>query len=179
MKIVKESLIPEGYGAGFSMSSFRGGAGGTGRGGFGGASNLGGPNMMYTYEIKPLNHTLEQLPTTDANSQVEQIQIGSKIMGYPVKSNATPDKKPIIGLVMKMEQTNDGALKYYVVMDEATQTEICIDPLTAKLVHHEPIEFYDDTTDNITSNRREKINARKKERKNVVRESIVNEEEEE
>ena len=65
-KLVRESLIKESYGAGFSMSSggFRGGMGGITRGGFGGANNMGGPNMMYTYEIKPLNHSLEQRPTT-------------------------------------------------------------------------------------------------------------------
>lgn len=168
MKIVKESLIQEGYGAGFSVSSFRGGAGGTGRGGFGGASNLGGPNTMYTYEIKPLNHTLEQRPTMDANSQVEEIQLGSKIVGLPIRSNATPDKKEITGIVMKIKQTDDGAMKYYVVMDQDTQQEAHIDPLTAKLVLHEPVEYYYDATDNVTSSRREKINNRKK----VVRESI-------
>ena len=46
IKIVKETLY-EAYGAGFSQSSgFRGGMGGTSRGGFGGAWNAGGANSM-------------------------------------------------------------------------------------------------------------------------------------
>jgi len=174
MKIVRES-ISEGYGAGFSMSSFKGGMGGTTRGGFGGASNLGGPNLMYTYEIKPLNHTLEQKPTIDANSQVEQIQIGSKIRGLPFKSNATPDEKHITGMVHQIAQTNDDAIKYYVVFNQANQELVKLDPLTCKLLIYDPVEYYDDislTTDNIQSHRKEKIKAAMKESK-LVRESIT------
>jgi len=176
-KIVKESLIKEGYGAGFSMTGgfsggFRGGLGGTTRGGYGGALNYGGPNMMYTYEVKPLNHTLEQLPTVDVNSQIEQIQIGSKIKGCPVRSNATPDgKKKIVGIVHKMVLSDNGAIKYYIVQDEATQENVKIDPLTAKLMIYEPVEYYYDATDNLPSRRKEKIKAYMKESK-LVRESL-------
>jgi hypothetical protein len=172
-KLVRENIIEEGYGAGFSMNSFKGGLGGTTRGGFGGASNFGGQNSMYTYEVKPLNHTLEQKPTVDANSQVEQIQLGSKIRGIPVRSNATPDRKYVTGLVREIVQTDNGAIKYYIVQNEDNQLPVKIDPLTTKLVIFDPVEYYDDvslTTDNITSRREEKIKALRKGK--VVRESI-------
>lgn len=172
-KLVRESIIEEGYGAGFSMSGgYRGGLGGTSRGGFGGANNLGGSNSMYTYEIKPLNHTLEQKPTVTSD-QIETIKVGSKIVGYPVPSNATPDrKKKITGIVHKIAATNDGAIKYYLIQDEATQTHIKIDPLTAKLITHEPVEYYYDATDSLPSRRKEKIKAHLKEGQ-IVRESLL------
>lgn len=174
MKIVRENIIEEGYGAGFSMNSFKGGLGGTTRGGFGGASNFGGQNSMYTYEVKPLNHTLEQKPTVDANSQVEQIQLGSKIRGIPIRSNITPVRKYVTGLVREIVQTDNGAIKYYIVQNQDNQLMVKIDPLTTKLVIFDPVEYYDDvslTTDNITSRREEKIKALRKGK--VVRESIT------
>jgi len=174
MKIVREYL-QEGYGAGFS---FTGGAirgmGGTNRGGFGGANNLGGPNMMYTYEIKPLNHTLEQKPQADTSIDMAKvtpdIQLGSKIKGEPVRSNAYPNKQTIIGIIQQIIKTDDSAIKYYIVRDEATQQMVKIDPLTAELILHDPVEYYS-ASDVIPSRRNQKI---KMFRKNgVVRESIV------
>ena len=171
-KIVRENII-ENYGAGFSMSSgghFSGGLGGTTRGGFGGASNIGGiGNQMYTYEIKALNHTLEQLPTV-ADNQPE-IQIGSMVTGEVVKSNATPDKKKIKGYVRKIVVTDNGAIKYYVVQDEATQTFVKVDPLTITLIIPEPVQYYVDATDTLPSRRKAKLKAAMKEGK-IVRESI-------
>lgn len=176
-KLVRENIIEEGYGAGFSMTGgfgggYRGGLGGTSRGGFGGANNLGGPNSMYTYEVKPLNHTLEQKPT-DSLEQVETISIGSKIVGCPISSNATPDnKKKIAGIVRKIVNADNGAIKYYIIQDEATQTYVKIDPLTANLITHEPIEYYYDATDSLPSRRKEKIRAYNKTGK-IVRESLI------
>jgi len=172
IKKKKKKILKEGYGAGFSFTGgFHGGLGGTSRGGFGGAHNLGGPNMMYTYEIKQLNHTLEQQPTVDTNQQVSSIQIGSKISGRPVRSNATPDtKKRIRGLVHRIVQTDGGSIKYYVIFDEATQEQAKIDPLTAALVQNEPIEYYD-ATDNVPSRRSEKLKDHELKKKRV-RESL-------
>jgi hypothetical protein len=148
-KKVAETL-EEGYGAGFSFTGgfsggFRGGMGGTTRGGFGGAYNLGGPNMMYTYEIKPLNHTLEQKPNDSVDSQTETIGVGSKIKGIPVRSNVYPDgKKKVTGIVKEVIKSDNGALKYYVIQDEKTTNSIKVDPLTAELVKHDPVEYYED-----------------------------------
>jgi len=169
IKLVREKLLDEGYGAGFS---FTGGAikgmGGTSRGGFGGANNLGGPNMMYTYEIKPLNHTLEQLPTVDSTSQVETIQLGSKISGLAIRSNSTPSKKPVTGIVQDIKQADDGAIMYYVVRDEDTQKLVRLDPLSSEIIIHEPVEYYTGSTENLPSRRKEKM----KERKKIVKESL-------
>jgi len=143
MKKTKAKKIIEGYGAGFSLTGgFRGGSGGTRRGGFGGGSNLGGPNMMYTYEIKPLNHSLEPKRAEEAPA-VQTIQIGSRIQGRKILSNINVDgKKSIIGIVRKIEKTNDNSLKYYLVQDEATQEMVKVDPLTASLIIHDPIQYY-------------------------------------
>lgn len=174
IKLVRESLI-EGYGAGYSFTGsgggFRGGLGGTTRGGFGGAFNYGGQNMMYTYEIKPLNHSLEQ-PHTEKLDYIDEIKVGSKISGYPVRSNAIPDdKKKITGIVHNIVTTDDGAVKYYLIQDETTQTHVKIDPLTANLIIYEPVRYYYDATDSLTSRRKQKIKAHLKEHK-LVRESI-------
>lgn len=151
--------IKEGYGAGYSYTggSFRGGLGGTTRGGFGGANNLGGPNMMYTYEVKPLNHTLEQLPVVNNIDQSPSIQLGSKISGYVVKSNAVPDKKKVKGILHKIVKTDNGAVKYYIVIDQDTQELVKVEPLGAKLLFYEPIRYVYDTTDTIRSRRKEKL----------------------
>jgi len=168
LKIVREHIVLEGYGAGFSMSaggSFTGGMGGTTRGGFGGAWNSGGPTTMYTYEIKPLNHTLEPRPS--ANPELHEIQIGSKIAGYAVRSNATPDnKRKYKGIVRSIVTTNDNALKFYIIQDEATQKSVKIEPLSARLLINEPIEYYYDATDTQRSRRKEKL-------KNIKNESFI------
>jgi len=167
--------VEEAYGAGYSFTGgggYRGGMGGTTRGGFGGAWNYGGQNMMYTYEIKPLNHTLEQLPSTN-DPQIPQIQIGSRVKGKPVISNATSDnKKEIIGYVRKIVTTDNDAIKYYVIQDEATQTYVKIEPLSISLIVPEPIQYYVDSTDILPSRRKEKIQNFRQGKK-IVRESII------
>lgn len=164
--------ILEGYGSGFSMSR-SGGMAGMGKNSFGGASNMGGPNMMYTYEIKPLNHTLEQLPTI-ANDQVEQIQIGSRVSGNLIKSNAVPQKKEVKGVVHQIITTDDGALKYYIIQDEVNQKLVKLEPLSVKLIISDPVEYYYDASDTIPTRKRGK-----KIRENLVSESLdqfINEE---
>lgn len=140
---MKAKKVLEGYGAGFSQTGgFRGGLGGTSRGGFGGGSNLGGPNMMYTYEIKPLNHSLEPKRAQEAPA-IQTIQIGSKIQGRKILSNINLDgKKSITGIVKKIVKTDNNSLKYYLVQDEATQEIVKIDPLTATTIIADPIQYY-------------------------------------
>lgn len=144
-------ILKESYGAGFSMARI-GGMAGLGKNSFGGASNMGGANMMYTYEIKPLNHTLEQLPVVN-DVQDEQIQIGSKISGFPVASNATPLKNKVTGIVHKIVKSDNGAIKYYIIQDEATQNKVKLEPLSVKLIIAEPVQYYFNATDNIPSRR--------------------------
>jgi len=160
-------IVKEGYGTGFAVNA--GGMGGTSRGGFGGGSNIGhGGNSMYTYEIKPLNHTLEQKPNMALATENSKVSIGTKISGNAIRSNATPDKKKIIGIVRQVVQTDDSALKYYIVQDLATQNMVKIDPLTAQVIVQEPLEYYGDI-DTLPSRRKEKLKTFKR---NLVPESL-------
>jgi len=143
MKIVRESLIKESYnGAGYSyMSGFKGGMGGITRGGFGGALNMGGYNSMYTYEVKPLNHTLEQPPARI--QYFPQISVGSKIYGFVVPSNAYPDgNKIVIGTVYKIVKTPNNNIKYYIVLDQNTQKLMKVEPTRAKLITFKPTDYH-------------------------------------
>ena len=168
MKRKGRIIVKEGYGAGFSVTS---NMGGTSRGGFGGASNVGqGGNSMYTYEIKPLNHSLEQKPNMTLATEDRVVSIGTKISGIPLRSNATPDKKKIVGIVRKIKQTDDSALMYYLVQDEATQNMVKIDPLTARVIVEEPVEYYSEV-DNLPSRRKEKLKAHAF-KQNLVPESL-------
>lgn len=143
-----------------SSGGFRGGMGGITRGGFGGANNMGGPNMMYTYEIKPLNHSLEQRPTT-ADIEINEIKVGSMITGNPVKSNANPGNTKIKGIVQQIVKTDNNSIKYYIVFDEATATSVKIEPLSAQLVVNAPMASYNSVETN-----------RYRPRRSFVRESI-------
>ena len=132
-KLVKD-LLKEYGGAGFSYGggsslfpSNRGGQ--SNRGGFGGASNLGGPNMMYTYEIKPLNKTLEpEVFTGDGN---EIIHTGLDISGQELNKR---DNKLHVGNVLKIVKSENGTLKYYLIFNPKTATPMKIDPTTAMLI---------------------------------------------
>ena len=124
--------INEWGGAGFSMSSSifpmnRGGQ--VNRGGFGGAFNAGGPNMMYTYEIKPLNRILQQKPSKVKGQ--ETIKLGDRIYGKRVNDK---DGKTRHGVIIKIGASPTGALKFYVILDDKTNTVMKIDPTTATLV---------------------------------------------
>jgi len=99
------------------------------RGGFGGASNLGGPNMMYTYEIKPLNRVLQPPPTE--HPEIEILHVGDAACGQELNKK---DGKQHVGVVLKIELSIDGALKYYIILDDHTKTTIKLDPTSTTLV---------------------------------------------
>lgn len=159
-KIVRESIINEGYGSAFGGGigagySFTGGTRGMisgTRGAFGGSNNLGGPNMMYTYSILPLNHTLEQRPTVTLD-QIEQVRIGSRVSGELIRSNASPINKKVIGIVQKIVISDNGALKYYVVLDQDTATLVKLEPVSVKLIQYEPVRRMFDAPDLIPTSR--------------------------
>lgn len=158
--------IKESMGAGFSMSGggrsmFRGS-------GYGGGSNLGGGgNSMYTYEIKPLNHTLEPQPST-IDTAVAFMRLGSKISGVPLRTNATPVQRRVQGILKDIVETDDHAVKYYVVFDEATAQLIKVDPTTARLMIEDPIEKYFPAGDSIPSRREQKLKGKNKDNKLVA-----------
>jgi hypothetical protein len=130
-----EDQLKEWGGAGFSTGSSifpvnRGGQ--MNRGGFGGASNLGGPNMMYTYEIKPLTRNLQPKPT-DFEVE-EQIHGGNYIEGQELNKK---DGKKHRGQVLEISKTEEGDVNYYLILCDETSTKIKIDPTTAILLSGE------------------------------------------
>ena len=125
--------IKESYGTGFSMT---GGMtrGTSGRGsGFGGASNLGGPNMMYTYSIVPLNTVLQQKHVTRDDSQ--SIHIGLSIRGKKLNDNS---KRKYSGHVIEIKKADNGSLKYYSIIDK-TGSKVKINPSSATIVDNTPL----------------------------------------
>jgi len=131
---MRAKRIDEYGGAGFSYgggsSIFPVNRGGQmNRGGFGGAANLGGPNMMYTYEIKALNRTLQPLITHVP--EMEIIHIGNDIKGFELNKK---DGKIHVGSLRRIEKSENGTLKYYVILDSEINTEIKIDPTSATLI---------------------------------------------
>jgi hypothetical protein len=103
----------------------------TGRG-FGFGSNSGsGPNVMYTYSIKPLNKTLE--PAASDQLDHEIIHIGSIIKGKVLGKD-----KHMIGQVLKAEQDFENNVKWYLILDPETSTKWKIDPTTAFIWKAEP-----------------------------------------
>jgi len=131
---MKAKLVKEYVGAGFSYgggsSIFPVNRGGQmNRGGFGGASNLGGPNMMYTYEIKPLTRNLQPKPT---NFEIdEKIHEGHYIEGKELNKK---DGKVHRGTVLRIERNEDHDPMYYVILCDEMGVKINIDPTTAVLL---------------------------------------------
>lgn len=121
-------------GAGFSYSSIfptnRGG--GMSRSGFGGANNLGGPNMMYTYEIKPLNRSLQPKPSNADNAEI--VHNGNIIEGEELNKK---DGVKHRGTVLRTEKATRDIIKFYVILDDKTHTKIKIDPTSVILLSGE------------------------------------------
>jgi len=116
------------YGGGSSIFPVNRG-GQMNRGGFGGAANMGGPNMMYTYEIKALNRNLQPLVMTPPER--EDIHIGNDIQGFELNKRNDEIK---VGVLTKIVKSTNGSLNYYVILDPDTNTFVKIDPTTANLV---------------------------------------------
>ena len=114
-----------GYGNPSSRGSF------SGRGFGFGSSNSGGPNVMYTYDIKPLNRTLEPFPSSEG--QEPPIHIGSVIKGKILGKD-----EHIIGQVLEIEEDHDGNHKYIIVLHPDTNVRTKIDPTSAFIWEPEP-----------------------------------------
>ena len=120
-----------GTGRNFGNPSMRGGFAGRGFG-FGGSMNLsGGPNLMYTYAVKPLNTVLQQPATPQDDEQY--IHVGSKIKGKILNTN-----KDIEGQILRIEEDEDNNIKWYVVLDKEGRKRK-VDPTSAYLDEPEQI----------------------------------------
>jgi len=139
LSIVSESIGGSGYAVyggggrgGFGNPSIPVGGRNFGRGfGFGSSQNLsGGPNLMYTYSVKPLNQYLQQKPTPQDDEQY--IHTGNKIKGTILNT-----KKDIEGQIIYIEKDAEGNIKWYLVLDEKG-IKRKVDPTTAYLVEPDP-----------------------------------------
>ena len=103
-----------------------------GRGfGFGSSNNSGGPNMMYTYDIKPLNKTLEPPPSDVMTEPI--IHVGSIIKGKVLGKD-----EHTIGQVLRIEKDHEGNIKHYQVLDPETSTKVNLDPTSSYTWEPEP-----------------------------------------
>ncbi len=103
-------------------------------GGFGGAANMGGPNMMYTYEIKPLNTLLTQKQPMTNN--YEEIHVGMSITGNKINDK---DGKRYSGHIIRIVKTDNDAIKYYMIVSQNGDI-IKIDPTSAEIIDIKPID---------------------------------------
>lgn len=140
---MKKQKINEWGGAGFAMTrsntgpSYRGG--GVNRGGFGGASNIGGPNSMYTYEIKPLNRTLQ--PDENDSGEAEKIQIGNVIKGREINDTSGKEHK---GKLLQIVKDDDDSLMYYEILDQDDAKKYNLDPTDITLISNMYVTDPDD-----------------------------------
>ena len=116
---------------GFGNPSQGGVTGGRGFG-FGSSNNSGGPNMMYTYTVMPLNKSLEP-PASDTMDE-PIIHTGSVIKGTVLGG----EDAHVIGQVLRIEKDHDGNISYYQVLDPETSTKVNIDPTSAYIWTPEP-----------------------------------------
>lgn len=120
-----------GWGRSFGNPSMGGRFAGRGFG-FGGSQNLGGgPNLMYTYSVKPLTQDLQQPPTPQDDEQV--IHTGSKIKGKILNTD-----QDIVGQIVHIEEDHDNNIKWYLVLDPDDGKQKKVDPTSAYLVQEEP-----------------------------------------
>jgi hypothetical protein len=123
-------IINEWGGAGYSIYGGNAGYGNaSGRGmGFGQSSqNKGGPNLMYTYDVKDLDQKLQQAPTPQDNEKY--IHVGCEIEG-----DSLDTKKKISGKIVSEETDNDGNISYYNVINSKTGKTERVDPTSAELI---------------------------------------------
>ena len=105
----------------------------TGRGfGFGGSQNLGGgPNLMYTYSVVPLNQKL-QTPGTPQGDE-RYIHVGSEIKGKILNT----DQEIESGKIISIEEDEEGNILHYLVQDLETAEKHKVDPTSVELITHE------------------------------------------
>lgn len=104
----------------------------TGRGfGFGGSQNLGGgPNLMYTYSVVPLNQKLQAPGTPQGDDRY--IHVGSE-----VKGKILDKEEEIEGKIISSKEDEDGNILYHIVQDLETAEKHKVDPTSIELITHE------------------------------------------
>jgi hypothetical protein len=130
-KTIQETLNEFG-GAGYAV--YGGGAnyGNPGRGvGFGQSSaNKGGPNLMYTYDVKDLNQALQTPPTTQSDEKYVHI-------GVEAKAKSLETKKWIQGKIISAKEDTDGNIIHYEILNPKTGQTEKVDPTSIELIQNE------------------------------------------
>jgi hypothetical protein len=134
-EILKEGIGGAGYavwgggGGGYGNPSMGGRVYGRGFG-FGSGQSNGGPNLMYTYSIKPLDPILQQKSTPQSDERY--IHVGSE-----VKGKVLGKKKEVHGKIISVKDDADGNVLHYVVQEFDTALRFNIDPTSVQLITHE------------------------------------------
>ena len=119
-----------GWGRSFGNPSMGGKFAGRGFG-FGGSNNLGGgPNLMYTYSVVPLNQLLQPPGTPQGDERY--IHVGSEIEGKVLGKD-----QDIHGKIISIEEDEEGNVLHYLVQDLETAEKYEVDPTSVSLVTHE------------------------------------------
>jgi hypothetical protein len=131
-KTIQETLNEFG-GAGYAIYGGNAGYGNaSGRGmGFGqSSSNKGGPNLMYTYDVKDLNQSLQPPPTPQDDEKY--IHVGSE-----VKIKSLETKKWFEGTIVSSKLDTDGNILHYEVLNPTTGQTEKGDPSSAELINND------------------------------------------
>ncbi len=130
-KTIQETLNEFG-GAGYAVYGGAANYGNPGRGiGFGQSSqNKGGPNLMYTYDVKDLNQALQTPPTTQDNEKY--IHVGS-----PVKAKSLESGEWIEGDIVSSKLDTDGNILHYDVLNPKTGQTEKVDPSSIELIEND------------------------------------------
>jgi hypothetical protein len=129
-KKIQETLNEFG-GAGYAVYGGSVGYGNSGRGGgFGQSSaNKGGPNLMYTYDVKDLNQTL-QSPSTLQDAE-NYIHIGSE-----VKAKSLESGEWIEGDIVSIKEDSEGNIIHYEVLNINTGQTEKVDSSSVELINN-------------------------------------------
>ena len=129
-KTIKESLNEFG-GAGYAVYGGSVGYGNSGRGGgFGGSANKGGPNLMYTYDVKDLNQSLQPKPTPQDNEKYTHV-------GCEAKAKSLQTGKWIEGKIISAKTDSDGNILHYEMLNPKTGKNENVDPSSVELIEHD------------------------------------------
>jgi hypothetical protein len=131
-RTIKETLNEFG-GAGYAIYGGNAGYGNaSGRGmGFGQSSaNKGGPNIMYTYDVKDLNQALQTSPTPQSDEKYVHI-------GLEVKAKSIETKEWIKGTIVSAKEDTDGNILYYEILNPQTGKMEKADPTSAEIVQND------------------------------------------
>jgi len=131
-KTVKENF----GGAGYAVYG-GGGRGGYGNsygrgGGFGQGQSNGGPNLMYTYTIKPLNQVLQQPGTPQGGERY--IHVGSEIIGKVLGKDME-----VQGSILTIKEDEDHNIQHYIVLNIEDGLKYNVDPTTVELIDTEEL----------------------------------------